>query len=909
MFEPLINIYKALYLFAYDMTGNYSIALVLLSLFTFVVLYPFNKRAQLIQNKEHKIQAILSPQIDEIKKQYTGREQYEQLQWLYKRYGYHPLYAIRSALGFVFQIPFLTAAYYMLSGLPDIQGVSWGFIPNLGQPDHLLAGISLLPFVMTLVTCVYAFVMPNISKKERLQTVAIGIFFLVLLYAAPSALLIFWICNLFWSLLDSVLSQKMTWIGDFVSGNELAFHIIFALSLTVGVLVPTDIYIKNASQLWFDYKDIIKYFLSDMVRYFVVLLLCYVICWRQKIRGIYLSVLLGLLFGAFLQSYIISIDYGMFDGHEIKWENYKKIEILNTFIWIFCLADTFVKFRRAQFDINRIKKYVKPITFCIIAVQCVVLLITLKNHPIQKYIQYDDGRARVLTTKNLYTVSAKDNIIIFLIDEFDAAIFEEILQNNSKIRPVFKDFTYYPDSTSSFGFTIYSLPEILTGKLFDPAFQKYLTYLKEAWGNNYYYNALRDNNYSINLYTSGDYTDRNAPIDNLVTEKVAVDRHVANKFGNLVGFRIVPHYFKKFFYHYNTNIRDTMAIADNIKPYHIDDRAFYDNLCKGLKLNGDNNCFHFYHLEGVHYPWNLDENLEPLGEEETGTAYKAALGRLKIVQEYLKQMKQYQVYNNATIVILADHGHHNTVGRCPVFLIKHSLDQHDSLMVNKTPIVVADLMPIIFRGFASNHKPGINKVIVGENRNRVFYYENRDGSFTKYLITGNARDNTKWEPIDKVGLYRDGDRYYKIGEIIDFSSYGNSERYKESGWTVSPDIRYSAFSQFDAVIVLDIKDELQRKTDYVIKMRIHPALFLWEFPQKGLSLYANNILIGNWVFEKDEFEDISCTLPRRLLNNKQSLSLRFSIDVPPNIKDDERFKTRGNVKLIIENMQIVGMDN
>ena len=77
IFEPLIKIYKALYLFAYDMTGNYGIALVLLSLFTFVVLYPFNKKAQLIQNKEHKIQAILTPQIDVIKKRYTGREQYD----------------------------------------------------------------------------------------------------------------------------------------------------------------------------------------------------------------------------------------------------------------------------------------------------------------------------------------------------------------------------------------------------------------------------------------------------------------------------------------------------------------------------------------------------------------------------------------------------------------------------------------------------------------------------------------------------------------------------------------------------------------------------------------------------------------------------------------------------------------
>ena len=72
IFDPLIKVYKALYLFAYDITGNFGLALVLLSFFTFVVLYPFNKKAQEIQNKEHKIQSILSPQIDDIKKQYSG---------------------------------------------------------------------------------------------------------------------------------------------------------------------------------------------------------------------------------------------------------------------------------------------------------------------------------------------------------------------------------------------------------------------------------------------------------------------------------------------------------------------------------------------------------------------------------------------------------------------------------------------------------------------------------------------------------------------------------------------------------------------------------------------------------------------------------------------------------------------
>jgi len=358
------------------------------------VLYPFNKKAQIIQKKEHKIQAVLAPQIAIIKSHYNGREQYEQLQWLYQRYGYHPLYAIRSALGFIFQIPFLTAAYYMLSGLEEIQGIMWGIIPNLGVPDHLMAGINVLPFVMTLVTCVYAFVMPEISRKERLQTVAIGVFFLLLLYNAPSALLIFWTCNLVWSLLDSILSKKLEWLGIFVSKNELALHVIFALSITTGLLVPTEVYIRNVGELWFKYKDILKYLITDSATYFAVLLIIYFICcWRTKIRNIFLAVLTGLLFGVFLQSYIINVNYGMFDGHEIEWSNYTKIGLINTFIWLFCLGAAFEYFKRRKFDFEAIKKIIKPACFLIFVIQCLVLVITLKAYPFQKNIAFEDGKA------------------------------------------------------------------------------------------------------------------------------------------------------------------------------------------------------------------------------------------------------------------------------------------------------------------------------------------------------------------------------------------------------------------------------------------------------------------------------------------------------------------------------------
>ena len=896
LFEPLIKIYKALYLFAYDMTGNYGISLVLLSLFTFVVLYPFNKKAQQMQNKEHKIQAILAPQIDEIKKQYTGREQYEQLQWLYKRYGYHPLYAIRSALGFIFQIPFLTAAYYMLSGLTEIQGVVWGFIPNLGQPDHLLADINLLPFVMTLVTCVYAFMLPDITSKERLQTVAIGAFFLVLLYKAPSALLVFWTCNLVWSLLDSVLSRRLGWIGDFVSENELAFHIIFALTLTVGLFVPTDIYIKNASQLWFDYKDILKYFLADIVKYFVILLLAYILCRRKKVSGIYLSLLTGLLFGVFIQSYIIAIDYGLFDGHEIDWDKYAIPGLVNAFIWLVCLGAVFICFKHLKFNTDKIKKYIKPISFIVIAVQCVVLVITLKNNPIQKNIILENGKAGILTSKDLYTVSDKDNIIIFLIDAFDASLFEEIMQKNPEVIADLKDFTFYDNTISSFGFTDFSLPEILTGQLYDPA-TRFPEYLAKAWDDNLYYKKLKVLNFNINLYANGIYVDRKAPVDNLIEEQVVMKDEVAESFGQVTKFRMSPHCLKRIYYRYNPGITNP-TVFDKNKPYNEnDDNGFYEKLKKGLQLTGKN-MFKFYYLSGVHPPYSYNENVEPLKPGEKGTAYKQALGSLVIVREYLSQMKKLNAYGSTTFAVVADHGYHHELGMRPLFLLKHRDEEHNQIIINHISNTVSELMPKIFAVF---DKTGKYITARTAHNKRFFYYEDTDktGKFIKYVVDGPAKNRDSWVPLGEIKKKEPDNRIYKIGEKIDFSSFGNSFKYKTYGWGDLETTYASLITQPEAGLILQMEDSFNRKRNYVINVVCNPLLnyyvsavdyhALSPLAYRDMRLYANGIKIGEWRLTNKDTITLTSVLPESVLNSAK-LNLRFSVANSPNSRQPELFQ-------------------
>lgn len=83
----------------------------------------------------------------------------------------------------------------MLSNATYLSGISFGLIKDLSKPDALLFGINLLPFVMTGINIINAFLTPTFSKKDLIQAIFIAILFLVLLYNAISALLIYWTMN------------------------------------------------------------------------------------------------------------------------------------------------------------------------------------------------------------------------------------------------------------------------------------------------------------------------------------------------------------------------------------------------------------------------------------------------------------------------------------------------------------------------------------------------------------------------------------------------------------------------------------------------------------------------------------------------------------------------------------------
>ena len=206
----IIAIYEKFYLLMATGLGSYGLAIIALSILTSLLMLRPVRWANKIAGKEQEFQAVLGPQLERIRAQSAGAEQHARINALYRRYGYHPIYAVRKILGLFIQLPFLVLTYFMFKGLAALNGESFLFISNLGAPDALILHVvgNFLPFLMTAINLVAAVLMPNLSRKDLTQAIVISLLFFIILYNSMAALLLYWTTNNLITLLRNIIAYS-----------------------------------------------------------------------------------------------------------------------------------------------------------------------------------------------------------------------------------------------------------------------------------------------------------------------------------------------------------------------------------------------------------------------------------------------------------------------------------------------------------------------------------------------------------------------------------------------------------------------------------------------------------------------------------------------------------------------------
>ena len=221
---PIESLVEFIFYFSYREFSALGVggAIIAVSLAINFLALPLYNKAESLQLKEREIQLKMAKQIERIKTTFKGDEQFMMLNAWYKINGYHPAYAVRSALSILIEIPFFIAAYHFLSHCSALNGQSVLFLKNLGKPDGLIAvfgmPVNVLPILMTTIngisTAVYT---KGAPLREKLQTYILALVFLVLLYESPSGLVFYWILNNTFSLFKNIV-LKMKHPGKIVYG-------------------------------------------------------------------------------------------------------------------------------------------------------------------------------------------------------------------------------------------------------------------------------------------------------------------------------------------------------------------------------------------------------------------------------------------------------------------------------------------------------------------------------------------------------------------------------------------------------------------------------------------------------------------------------------------------------------------
>lgn len=556
------------------------------------------------------------------------------------------------------------------------------------------------------------------------------------------------------------------------------------MAITFGVCGPLQLFITNKSEFWFSIGDILGIcFFCGAVIFAVVTGIGVLL--PQKIQNFYSSVVLGIALALYIQGNYVATDYGVLDGREINWDNYRTTAVLNTLLWIACIA---IPVALEALKPTIAKRLIPLFATCITIMQ----ILTVGMLAVSTDLKSNQS-AGYMTDKGINEISSNENAIVFVLDTFDQEYFREIYKNEPEFLTPLDGFTYFDNVTGMYSSTKGAMPYILTGQIYKNE-QPYNEYVDQSYHNTSYYDDLKEAGYDIGIYTTASYVSPSvaSEFSNYADGQMRISSYpgFTKTLYKFVSFRYFPHLMKKSVWFYSGEF-DQWKQADNQNVNAvgtIDNYQYYSALKEqGLTLT-DGKIYKLIHLYGVHSPYNLDENLESI-TDGSGTYYGAAKAVLKIVFEYIDQLKKLGVYDNTTLVIMADHGQVGGVPTAPLLLIKGK-NQSGELQQNNAPICQGDYQATVMTELGLNDGEKYGKsafdVQEGDDRQRHFFFYSWDNTWSdEYLPTLKEYEidptNNELSSYHAVNYAVEP---YELGTVLSFAGTDRVQKYCVEGFSV-----------------------------------------------------------------------------------------------------------------------------
>lgn len=178
----------------HDVSGNWGVAIILLTLCIRTVLWPLQSKSQ----SSMKRMGLLSPMMKELQEKYKDDPQKQQMEVmkLYKDYGVNP---IGGCFPMLLQIPIFFGFYSVLQNAAELRGQPWLWVKDLSLPDTIMqvAGydINPLPLIMGVTMILQMKLTPQpatVDKTQKMMFTIMPFFFLFICYNFAAALSLYW---------------------------------------------------------------------------------------------------------------------------------------------------------------------------------------------------------------------------------------------------------------------------------------------------------------------------------------------------------------------------------------------------------------------------------------------------------------------------------------------------------------------------------------------------------------------------------------------------------------------------------------------------------------------------------------------------------------------------------------------
>lgn len=419
------------------------------------------------------------------------------------------------------------------------------------------------------------------------------------------------------------------------------------------------------------------------------------------------NAVLGLLFGLalmfYLQGVLLGKNLSALDGSDFLWQNDPAAAYKNLALWLAAVGA--LVFLSARFP--ALMRTAIPIV-CMALCVAQISALAASWDPAAK-----EGPNYQLSGDEQFVLSEEENIVVITLDQVSPNLFEDVLALDPALEEVFRDFVYYDNTAASYSLTFPSLTAVLTGEKYDGSIGVE-DYFHKAWHSDtaeYFYEKLHENGYIANLYVESNYAALTAEnmlgkAENVVDAGDLVVRWplVQNAVWMSL-YRYCPVILKNPFCVSTGKIVDVAEYRGTEKLCINED--FYPRLLEeGLSTAPGPKRFVWYHTKGAHFPYTVGYDGLPLGfEAESAGEYRLDQlhGYMVAVADFLQQMKDLGLYDDATIILSADHGYFRDLQI--LFLIKTPGQHFEQMQVSSAPIAQEDTLATVLAVLGEDYSP------------------------------------------------------------------------------------------------------------------------------------------------------------------------------------------------------------